>query len=661
MTRARANSLLRHIRRLVEAPSADFVSDRALLERFTAGGDQSAFAVLVRRHGPMVQRVCRHILRNSHDAEDAFQATFLVLARRAAVLTWQESVAAWLHAVASRLALKARTTRRRRAHEALAAEPASEAAVDPVLLAEAQVVLNEELNRLPEKLRIPLVLRYLEGMSQDEAAQHAGWSVSTFKRRLREGLEVLRERLRRRGVGLIAALSVTLLGGREFTVAAGLAEAVAGAALLFRRGLAAGGKASPAALLAEALLRSMYWARLRSVGILLLAAMLALGGGLAAFQAQAPDAAQAEQTALPTPMPPKEPPPARPEGRLPRADGGRVGAGVLPLRGRPLGLAFSPDGTRLAGCSGLPDGAVHLWQAATRRELWRRALGCGTRGVAFAGDGRLLAAAGDDGTVRLLDPDTGKELRRLHGHEGPVGAVVFTPDHKSVVSAGTDGTVRLWDRTTGKEARRFAAPGCAFCCLSLTRDGSLLAAGSDDPKGHLRRHVFLWELPSGRARPPLAYYPGGTQALAFAPNDRTLAVVGVAGNLCLWDMKDANTRLREINAAQAWQRLPSPMTAVAFSADGRAIMVGGFDGAVYVCDRDSGKLRRRLAGLGRAADGRAPLGVLSLALAPDGQTVAAGGDDWVVHLWEIVAGQRSAVARPPLLPPAHAAGRGKGE
>jgi RNA polymerase sigma-70 factor (ECF subfamily) len=174
--------LLRHVRCLVEPRRADPLTDRALIQRFAAGGDETAFATLVSRHGPMVLRVCQHVLGNLHDAEDAFQATFLVLARKASALPWQDSLAGWLHETASRLALKAKTAAcRRRTHETLAGCDAANGRPQPagatpapageISVREAQAVLNEELNRLADKLRTPLVLCYLEGMTQDQAAR----------------------------------------------------------------------------------------------------------------------------------------------------------------------------------------------------------------------------------------------------------------------------------------------------------------------------------------------------------------------------------------------------------------------------------------------------------------------------------------------------------
>ncbi len=180
------------------------LSDRALLAGYAEQGDARAFAVLVQRHGPMVLRICRHVLSDPHEAEDVFQATFLVLAGKARSRPWQDSVAPWLGEVAWRLACKARTAgARRRRHEVRAALPrqcpCASSPPDEAARGEAIRLLGEELARLPTCYRGPLVQCYLEGATQEEAARFAGWSLSTLKRRLRRGLELLAARLGRLG------------------------------------------------------------------------------------------------------------------------------------------------------------------------------------------------------------------------------------------------------------------------------------------------------------------------------------------------------------------------------------------------------------------------------------------------------------------------------
>ncbi len=164
--------LLSHLRRLVEAHGLGELSDRELLERFAADHDEAAFAALLRRHGPMVFRTCHRVLHNAHDAEDVFQATFLVFARKATALRWHTSVAGWLHEVAHRLAMKVQTgTARRLARERQSVERQSGDPLADLTGRELVAVIDEELSRLPEKYRTPLVLCLLEGRTRDEAAK----------------------------------------------------------------------------------------------------------------------------------------------------------------------------------------------------------------------------------------------------------------------------------------------------------------------------------------------------------------------------------------------------------------------------------------------------------------------------------------------------------
>ncbi len=202
-----ANDIMRALRRLT-AGDGGGLSDRELLHRFAALGDELAFAALVRRHGPMVLSTGRRVLSDAHDAEDVFQAAFLTLARRAGARGWDESVAGWLHTVTYRLALKVRAEARRRAARQMGMPPRP--APDPLAEVSARelcAALDEELNRLPEKYRAPVLLCCLEGLSRDEAARRLGWSFGALKGRLERGRDLLRERLRRRGLALSAGLA----------------------------------------------------------------------------------------------------------------------------------------------------------------------------------------------------------------------------------------------------------------------------------------------------------------------------------------------------------------------------------------------------------------------------------------------------------------------
>jgi RNA polymerase sigma factor (sigma-70 family) len=223
MTSTQAEIVLQHIGRLTRKRSALQPPDADLLERFTQQRDEAAFAALVERHGPMVLNVCRSVLRHEHDAEDAFQATFLVLARKADAIRQPEALAGWLYEVAHNAAIKAQADATRRREQERRAVPLAPAS--PVLdmtLRDLQRVVHEELRRLPEKYRLPLVLCYLEDRSREEAAAQLGWSKGTVRGRLERGRERLRRRLAARGVALSA------LVGAAAVIPTGMVGAMAG-------------------------------------------------------------------------------------------------------------------------------------------------------------------------------------------------------------------------------------------------------------------------------------------------------------------------------------------------------------------------------------------------------------------------------------------------
>jgi RNA polymerase sigma factor (sigma-70 family) len=271
-----AKSALRSVlRRLVSSQAVGGLADRHLLERFVAHKDEAAFAALVERHGAMVLRVASNVLHHPQDAEDVFQATFLVLARKAGSLRKQASAGSWLHGVAYRLALKARAAAAaRRSHEARAPAPPAAESPDDLTWREVSAILHEELERLPDRYRAPLVLCYLEGMTQDQAAEHLGLPKGTLRGRLERARLLLRDRLGRRG---LAPAVVLLAGGPRRAgeaLPAALASTTARAAAAFAAGGAPG--VSPhVAHMAEGALQAMSATRPRPVVALLLALGLA--------------------------------------------------------------------------------------------------------------------------------------------------------------------------------------------------------------------------------------------------------------------------------------------------------------------------------------------------------------------------------------------------
>jgi RNA polymerase sigma factor (sigma-70 family) len=264
MANTALGSLLHYLRRLHDRAAAE-ATDGELLRRHV-GGDKAAFAALVHRHAPMVWGVCRRLLVNEQDAEDAFQAAFLVLLRKAESLRVPQSVAAFLHAVASPIARKAQVTaQRRRNHEAHAETPRSSDPFVVVEQRELRTLLDEELDRLPEKYRAPLVLCYLEGLSYTEAARQLGWRNGTICGRLARARELLQQRLSRRGLMLSSTALAAALSELSSAPAASMA-AVARMAELFALGQTTAGSVSPpVAALAQGILQAMTVAKLKAL------------------------------------------------------------------------------------------------------------------------------------------------------------------------------------------------------------------------------------------------------------------------------------------------------------------------------------------------------------------------------------------------------------
>jgi RNA polymerase sigma factor (sigma-70 family) len=282
--------LLGHLRRVIARRCDGGLSDAQLLQRFAACRDEAAFEVLVWRHGPMVLGVARRVLHNLSDAEDVLQATFLALVRQAPSISRGGALASWLYRVAYRIALRARQQREKRPVGQLPVEevPAPQPREGP--WRDVVPVLDEELQRLPEKYRTPLVLSYLQGLTNREVAEQMGCPIGTVFTRLARGRDLLRKRLIRRGVALPAALlSVGLAQpAAAAPIAVGLVKATVQAARVFAAG--AGALSPSVAALTEGALPMMWLSRQRIVcATLVLLALAGTGAGLGAFRGATPE------------------------------------------------------------------------------------------------------------------------------------------------------------------------------------------------------------------------------------------------------------------------------------------------------------------------------------------------------------------------------------
>jgi RNA polymerase sigma factor (sigma-70 family) len=303
-------ALVRHVRRIAGASDPDPIGDADLVGRFNASRDQAAFAEIVQRHGPLVWAICRSSL-NAADADDAFQATFLVLARKAKSIRKPASLACWLSGVARRTVHSVRGKSDHRREVALDADivahPSADAESD-----EQRAVLADELERLPDKYRLPTLLCYYQGLTNEEAARRLGWPHGTVCGRLARARELLRTRLARRGIGLtIGTLSVIPAGQPTELIAATL-----------RTCAAAGTSWTPSiATLAEVTMHAMWLSKIKVAAVTaLVVAVLGTGTGwvLAPVIAQdgnkpLPGVGKPATERFSQPLVPIEPPPGLPD------------------------------------------------------------------------------------------------------------------------------------------------------------------------------------------------------------------------------------------------------------------------------------------------------------------------------------------------------------
>jgi RNA polymerase sigma factor (sigma-70 family) len=617
MTGDSLTAAVQRLQALAGAAALEGVADGQVLERFAAHGEEVAFAALVRRHGPMVLGVCRRFLPNAHDAEDAFQATFLVLARSAGSIGKRDSVASWLYGVALRVARRARANEARR--QGLVPPPPA-SGEDPLAEAsrrELRGIVDEELGRLPARFRRPLVLCYLEGRSHPEAARELGCPVGTVRSRLARGRELLRGRLTRRG--LAGAAGVAAMAGQALAapVPPHLLVAAVRGGMDWAAGRAAGSPA--AAALAEGAARALAGHRAAALAaVLVLLTALATAAGWVVFPRS------------PAPTPPDRP--HVPEGAavqvmdfngdpLPPHALARLGTARLRHGSHVRFVALSADGAVAASAG--DDGTVRVWDAATGRERFRRP---GYGGAALSPDGKVLAAVGfPQGVctpVYLIDVATGREL----GEPFPASPseripVVFSPDGR-LVAIEDSARVHFWDATTGKKAfecpaREIQAEGATG--LAFSPDGKTVAVSA--PRG-----VALWDTAT---RQQAGLLPVAAAALAFSPDGKTLvaAPAGLSSAVLFYDPATGR-ELRRLNAVVA--------TSLAFTPDGQSLLVGG---PGYV------KLLNVITGAERWSKGetlengrRDP--VTCFALAADGKTFVTGYQmTTVVRLWETATGK----------------------
>jgi RNA polymerase sigma factor (sigma-70 family) len=299
MSAAPLDTVIQHLRQIVAAQTSRDSTDAQLVHAFAVERDQSAFTALVQRHGALVMSVCRHVLRHEQDAEDAFQATFLVLARQATTIRKPDSVASWLHGVALRVSWNAKkAAARRRKHEGRAQTVAPPQPSQDLAWPEVKALLDEEIQRLPPKYRTVFVLCCMESHSRAEVARCLGVNEGTISSRLAQARSRLQSRLAQRGVALSVVLGATALADQtaRAAVAPVLVDATVKAACYFAAGHPAAAGLVSAEVTALVKGATSIWATLQGKTltlIVLVTGILTVGAGSVLHWSQAYSAADA--------------------------------------------------------------------------------------------------------------------------------------------------------------------------------------------------------------------------------------------------------------------------------------------------------------------------------------------------------------------------------
>jgi RNA polymerase sigma factor (sigma-70 family) len=610
-------------------------TDAELLVRFATARDEGAFAELVARHAGLVRGIARRWVRDAHTAEDVCQAAFLVLASRAGAIKWTATVGPWLHATAVRIARKA-LRRVKPATGGSSAEVASPTA-DPaseLAWAESCRALDEELAALPEVLRGPLVLCYLEGHTRDEAAQVLGCSLPMLKRRLERGRNLLRDRLTRRGVTL-PAVGIGLLAC-DLTTATGVEVTTRAAVAFVTRGTT-----SPAV---GALLRSSRNGLAVKAVALVTAGLVACGVCLASFthattaNPDAPPNAPVSASRSGDP-PPSADPTSAPKDEKTKADAAgealpafalaRLGSVHLRAWGAFERLAFSPDGTKIASWGG---------DLYTTNEL------------------------------AIWDTKTGRALRRIDLTGARIDQLLWLPDGRGVAlvrSSYDDPVPFIWEFTNEKTAKpevkprkqgvgTIAVPAGPVqdnehdSCFAISPDGKMLAIGK---AGELdaEREVQLWELETGvkvNGLKPLkggVLHPANCGELYFTPDAKGLVVFTPAKHLgdnkfegeqlvTVWNVKTG----KELSRFKAPRPATNGRPAVALS--NTTLAIGQEDSDTSLWDLATGK-ERKLATEHKSKKPGRGYGTYCVAFTPDGKTLITGGRDHVTKLWDLSSGK----------------------
>jgi RNA polymerase sigma factor (sigma-70 family) len=625
MAETHPSPLLHHLRHLIGNVPAAALSDSQLLERFLGCRDETAVEVLVRRHGPLVFGVCRRVLHDAHAAEDAFQATFLILTRKAPSLVRHERLGSWLYKVAYRLALRARANVvRRQQCEARAARSGVDLASQPGRANELVVALEEELQRLPASQRDPLVLCYFEGKTNEEAADALGYPRGSMSARLAQARERLRVCLVRRGFVAPAAGMAGLLSAcaADAMVPLPLVANTVRAALWFageEAGVASAASVQAVAL-ARGAFRTMFLHKLQIAAAVLVAATL-LGTGAtllvrAATEPRQPAQAGSEQLTE-----------ARVAGAevadesLPKGAVARMGSRLLRHGDAVSFAAYTPDGKTLVTAG--RDKMVRLWDLATEKEIR-----CFPWDEMANGQSEPAVSGADQKWDQQFWDDTARSCQAALSMDG------------KIVAASRGGAVRLWETASGKTVGQFQTGEKRLLQLAFAADGkSLLTLGPGQA-------TAVWEVATGAC---VRRSPGKAVPIYFGPPGRiggNTAVVSPGLKylaFCKQEESGANGfQIRDLATGKERRVSTGPgIMALAFSRDDKILVwEHPDDGIVHLSDVATGQELRRLKSKGRGDSNMAGDSAAVIAFSPDGEHLAVNWWSGTVELWDLKSGKQ---------------------
>ncbi len=684
----------------LERTSASPLTDQQLLDCFLTSKDELAFTNLVHRYGQTVWSVCRRVLPRQQDAEDAFQAVFLLLARKAASIRKPSAVGSWLYGVAYRTSVRAKQNlvKRKNAEQNLERQPIDASKPQPpwgeAAAQELQRMLDEEVDRLPEKYREPFVLCCLEGMSKTEAATALGWKEGTLSGRLAEARKLLQVRLKKRGVTLSAALaSIALVQGSAWACV-------------------------PAAAIQSA---TVITANAPSPSIIALANTVSFPGGSISNSSLVVASVVAVTLATSTAVVVLQPEANEKNQEIPRvqvqknAEGGLRSTTLTHQNDPPEGVSFvqySPDGDFMATAD--QAGKITLWT----KSLAPASVPFPVRGgvawdAAFSPKGRALAVAGQD-QIQVIDPWSGafrflqksgkpirsvtfsndgqyflattggwrdpkapnealvfdvnqmKQIRSLVGHQGMVYRALISPDGKTIATTSTDQSIRLWEFATGSHQRTIPLNPSSAKGMVFLPDGTLVTAGWD-------RLVHFWDVKSAtRTRVWKGEVP--FTSLELSPDGNTLMAseMGIGegpGGVFRWNVRDRNSLPKLTGHSHR-------VVGVAFTPDGQgAVAAGGILnqlGEVSYWDLRDGRLRGNIKvgkqwfdNVAVSPDGKQVVGasasglsfwdldyvrpektwvghgtaITAGVLSHQGKTLITGSDDGMIKAWHVPSGE----------------------